>query len=310
MLRHKTMVSTLVALTLASVPALAVQRAFVSSAGSDANPCTPTAPCRGFQAAHNVVDAGGEIVALDAAGYGQVTITKSLSIIGNPGFVVGISAATGYGVAIDTPGVNVVLRHLSIHATGGFTGVRMTAGNSLTVEDCDISGFSNQGIYVGTAAEVRIADTSLRRNDSGMAIENNATADIVRSRFIGNSTFGLAAFGSASGTTSASVSDSVASGNNSYGFVVVAERGTGVAQLSVIRSTASNNHFAGFSVLARLAGATARMTVGASIASGNDTGFAVSLMNGGTGILESMGDNIVRQNTTASVGTITAVSGL
>ena len=310
MSRSRTLVYTLVALSLASTPALAAQRAFVASTGSDANPCTPTAPCRGFQAAHDVVDAGGEIVALDAAGYGPVTITKSVSIIGNPGFVVGIAVATGYGVAIDTPGVNVTLRHLSLHATGGWTGVRMTAGNSLTVEDCDISGFSNQGIYVGTAAEVRVADTSLRKNDSGMTITNNATSDIVRSRFMGNSTFGFAAFGSASGTTSASVSDSVASGNNSYGFVVVADSGTGVAQLSVVRSTASNNAIGGFSVQARLSTATARMTVGESIASGNATGFANSITNGGNGILESLGNNLVRQNTAATSGPITTVSGI
>jgi len=63
--------------------AQAQSRVFVSGVGSDANPCSRTAPCRTFQQAHNVVSAGGEVVVLDPAGYGQVTITKSVNIIGD-----------------------------------------------------------------------------------------------------------------------------------------------------------------------------------------------------------------------------------
>jgi hypothetical protein len=54
-------------------------RAFVASTGSDANAaqaCARSAPCRTFQAAVDVVDDGGEVIALDAAGYGAVTITS------------------------------------------------------------------------------------------------------------------------------------------------------------------------------------------------------------------------------------------
>ena len=79
MLRH-----VLPALALASAvacsAAYAGQRAFIVSTGNDANAasgCTPAAPCRSLQAAHNAVDAGGEIVALDTAGYGPLVVTKS-----------------------------------------------------------------------------------------------------------------------------------------------------------------------------------------------------------------------------------------
>src|SRR5215471_667232 len=60
--------------------AFAQTRVFVSGSGSDANPCTLAAPCRSFQQAHNTVLAGGEIVALDAAGYGPLNITKALTV--------------------------------------------------------------------------------------------------------------------------------------------------------------------------------------------------------------------------------------
>jgi len=57
-------------------------RVFVSGVGSDSNPCSRTAPCRTFQKGHDTVAAGGEVVALDPAGYGAVIITKSVTITG------------------------------------------------------------------------------------------------------------------------------------------------------------------------------------------------------------------------------------
>src|SRR2546430_13238022 len=58
----------------------AAPRTFVSGLGSDANPCTRTAPCRTFQMAHDTVDPNGEVLALDSAGYGTLTITKNVTI--------------------------------------------------------------------------------------------------------------------------------------------------------------------------------------------------------------------------------------
>jgi len=40
---------------------------FVASYGNDANPCTFGSPCKTFQQAVNVVDAGGEVTAIDSA---------------------------------------------------------------------------------------------------------------------------------------------------------------------------------------------------------------------------------------------------
>jgi hypothetical protein len=76
------------AVILGAQSAHGAQRAFVASFGSDANTasgCGLANPCRGFTAAMTVVDAGGEILALDAAGYGVVTIDKSVSLIANTG---------------------------------------------------------------------------------------------------------------------------------------------------------------------------------------------------------------------------------
>ena len=67
----------------AAVPAQAqAPRTWVSGAGSDANPCSRTAPCRTFDGAlqGGKTAAGGEINCLDASDFGPVNITTSLTI--------------------------------------------------------------------------------------------------------------------------------------------------------------------------------------------------------------------------------------
>jgi hypothetical protein len=73
-------VLALIVTALASIPAHAQQRVFVSSQGLDTNPCTVTQPCRTFQQAYNIAAANGEIDVIDPAGYGPLAITKGISI--------------------------------------------------------------------------------------------------------------------------------------------------------------------------------------------------------------------------------------
>src|SRR4051794_5450669 len=53
---------------------------FVASYGSDTNDGSRGSPKRSFQAAHDAAAAGGQIVALDTAGYGALSISKSISV--------------------------------------------------------------------------------------------------------------------------------------------------------------------------------------------------------------------------------------
>src|SRR5258705_8692996 len=144
---------------ITALPAQAVQRTFVASFGNDTNTATNCGfanPCRGFTAAQTVTDPGGEIVALDAAGYGAITITKSITITANPGFYAGIAVPSGDGVTIATAAIKVILRGLNINGTGGANGVVMTNGASLTVENCVISNFASRGISITTPAKMRV----------------------------------------------------------------------------------------------------------------------------------------------------------
>ena len=319
---------------LAWLPVHAAERVFVSSTGIDRTnnvspngprvkgACEMPTPCRTFQAAHNAVSPGGEIVALDTADYGPVTIAKSVAIIGLPGIVAGISAATGHGVTIASmkSDVQVRLRNLYIQGVlpfGDWHGVSMTAGSSLTIENCVIWNFSGSGVAVDAAADVRIVDSVMRGNRDGAVIAGNASADVVNSQFMGNGGSGLRVE-SVSGTTSVSVSDSVASGNG-IGFAAFGS--SGIARMSVVRSTASSNFPTGFSAQRATAGAradSARMTVSSSMASGNGTGFwnsgSTMTVGGSTAsgnstgfrddgvvggsVFRSLGDNILRNNFT------------
>ena len=101
--------------------AAGAQRAFVASNGNDAGPCSITAPCRGFTEAVSKTNAGGEVVVLDSAGYGAVTINKSISIIAPPGVYAGVSVLSGNGITVNAPGATVALRGLSINGQGGST---------------------------------------------------------------------------------------------------------------------------------------------------------------------------------------------
>src|SRR5690348_18338058 len=100
---------------LASAPAQAqATRTWVSGVGSDANPCSRTAPCITFAGAISKTASGGEIDCLDPGGFGAVTITKAITIDcgGVTGGPLASAATTGF---IINAGVNdrIVIRYVS-----------------------------------------------------------------------------------------------------------------------------------------------------------------------------------------------------
>jgi hypothetical protein len=294
----------LIAATIA-LPAAAVQRTFVASYGNDANTasnCSFANPCRGFTAAQTATDPGGEIVALDAAGYGAVTITKSITITANPGFYAGISVSSGDGVTIATAGVNVTLRGLNINGIGGGNGINMTNGSRLAVENCVISNFSTHGIFVNAAAKVRVFGSLVRDNASGgVFAQGGATVDVANSTFTGQGIFAINAEGSvAATTTSLNVADSVVMGN---GFGIGSRATNGNTRATVTRTTISDTVTSAL-VSFNVSG-TSVLTVSDSVVTMNSFGFVQS---GGSATFESLGNNVVRQNTNPNQGTITIVS--
>ncbi|KAB2837501.1 MAG: hypothetical protein F9K47_19905, partial [Burkholderiales bacterium] len=298
--------------------------------GNDANTatdCQATAPCRWFAGAISVVASGGEIVAMDSGAYGTVTITKSIAIIGAPGVYAGITVFSGHGITIATAGVNVVLRGLTINNLGSTgSGIHMTAGNSLVVQNCVVTNFgSGSGVYVAGTTQARLLDSLLQGNYSGAYFENGPSAMVSNSRFVANTLYGRYAAASGAGVkTEVEVSRSEASGNGSSGYEAYGA-GSGRAQLNVKDSVASKNgggvdaYSAGGVVLVSVTGSlmSANSYDGLSalgsgaklVASGNTvTHNYVGLAQLSSGVLESAGDNLVRDNISDSTsGTITTI---
>src|ERR1043166_321872 len=93
---------------LATASAQAQTRAWVSGVGDDLNPCSRTAPCKTFAGAISKTATLGEINCLDSAGFGAVTIGKSITIR-CIGVIGGILASNTTGVLINSASAEVIL---------------------------------------------------------------------------------------------------------------------------------------------------------------------------------------------------------
>jgi hypothetical protein len=155
-------------------------RTWVSGVGDDVNPCSRTAPCKTFAGAISKTAAGGTISALDSAGFGAVTITKSI-IIDGTGTQASILATGTNGVVIASDTADVVLRNLDITGTnpttgcGGLSGVKANSVSSLRLDGVSISGFQ-RGVELplGTANPDVFVDVTLNRVD----MANNCSAGV------------------------------------------------------------------------------------------------------------------------------------
>jgi hypothetical protein len=272
-------------------------RTWVSGVGDDVNPCSRTAPCKTFAGAISKTAAGGEINALDPAGYGAVTIVKAITINGGGTFA-SILASGANGVIVNAgPNDKVTLRNLSINGAGtGLNGIRFIAGGALHVENCDIFGFAGGtalglDFEPGGSSRLSVFDTVIRENGTaavggGVLIKPGggtvkATLDKVR---LINNLFGIRAEGIAAVT----VRDSIASGNTRNGFLA-ASTGSAV-QLNVENSAAVNNGTNGVAT----SGAAATVVIS-----------NVTIMNNSQGINPDGGGNILSFGNNMIIGNLT-----
>ena len=192
-MRMRILTAALMLLVSASLFAQ-TQRTFVSFSGLDTNPCSRQLPCRNFGAAITAVAPGGEVVALDSAGYGPVTIQKSVSIISPSGVYGAITAFAGNAVVVNAPGIRVVLRGLYLNGLGGQDAIEFADGSFLNVENVTANGFNGSGLFVHAAsARFAVRDAQFRENGFGIFLADATSLEgaIDRARLDNNSSGGL-----------------------------------------------------------------------------------------------------------------------
>jgi nitrous oxidase accessory protein NosD len=272
----------------------AQQRTFVSGLGSDSNPCNRTSPCRTFGQAISQTNAGGEVIVLDSAGYGPVTINKAISLIAPPGVYAGITApSSADGIFISAgPADTVILRGLTVNNQGSlFSGIRQEAGGSLHVENCVVNGFNlggdSSGITFAGPGKLEVKDSTIRGNRFGIAtvgLSGGAFAVIEQVRLEEND-LGIN-IGFASKVT---VRGCVASGGNT-GFYVRSDNSS-EAEVNVESCVLANNTF-GIQAISTSTGIAA-VRLSNSVVTDNATGLSTS---GAPAIIRSRENNTVEGN--------------
>lgn len=180
--RNAALAIATIVLILSTASADAVQqRSFVASDGLDTNACTRAAPCRSFGTAIGQTLPDGEVVALDSAGYGPVSITGPISLIAPPGVYAGVSVSSGAGITVSVGSSDVVmLQGLSINNVGGgVNGIVIAGGRRVMIDRCSISNFSTgAGIALTTPAltDMDVTDTLVRDNLVGVQLATTAAA--------------------------------------------------------------------------------------------------------------------------------------
>ena len=251
----------------ASIAQAQATRTWVSGVGDDANPCSRTAPCKTFAGAISKTATNGEINCLDPAGYGAVTITKSITIDceDTQGSIL---ASLVNGVIINSSTADVRLRGISINGAGnGINCVRVLSASRLTLDEIVCSGFSQHGV----------------------SIENTAGAFslvVLNSSFRNNTGNGINTFIGGTGSASVAVDSSL------FAFNGIGINFGAAAKGSVQDSTLTNN-----TTGARADGATSNLTMVGNQISHNGTGIlAANAAN------FRIGNNVITGNTTGLSG--------
>jgi hypothetical protein len=165
------------AFLLGSSASAQATRTWVSGVGDDANPCSRTAPCKTWAGAIAKTLAGGEIDALDPGGFGAVTITKAITLDGGGGQVASVLVSGTNGINVSASASDVVIiRNLRINGVkSGLNGIQFSSGAQLSVENCDIFGFTQSAINVNAtattgSAELYVTNTYITNAASGISL--------------------------------------------------------------------------------------------------------------------------------------------
>jgi hypothetical protein len=270
-------------------------RTWVSGTGSDANPCSRTAPCQTFSGALSKTAAAGEINAIDPGGFGTLNITKSITIDGG-GTMASLLSVNTNGVIVNGAGILVTLRNIVINGGNGTTGngIRILQAGAVNIDNVQIenqnaTGLDTQGrgISIETAtAGVRVTVTNsqivnfgrygIHSIPSAGSVQLNVDRTSIINGLVGIQLRQL---------TNAVISNSFITGHTA---------GSGItAELTSVNTTVNNTTIAGnsFGILNGNGGNPITRVYGSTITNNTVDGLRII-----SGQLISSGNNIIRGN--------------
>lgn len=244
---------------------------------------------------------GGEIVCLDSGGYGQATITKSVTIDCEGTIASVINPTTGAGITVNAgPSDKVIIRGVHIAGTGadaGQDGIRYIGGGELEVDKVTISGqgpnYAGINVSLTGVGVLSVRNSEFSRSAVGIKLSStspNIVASVTNSSFNNLSNTGIMV-----GPQSfVAVSNSTFSAMLGYGINATASTSTVYASDNVF----SNNYFG---IRAGVAGAKINATgnkmfgnaqafniaAGATFLSGGDNKIDINPGSTPTGALTS-----------------------
>lgn len=289
-------------------------RAFVSLSGSDTANCgAQITPCKTFSGGLYSIASGGSVIALDSGIYDtiNVTITKSATLMAAPGVHVEffnnyinpdritINAGSSSRVTLR----NLYISNLSGQYAGQGNGIKVTSVGVLQIENCVIDGFATGlSVSLANSAQISLTSSVIRNNDEIGAYFTTSSGKVKVAidgcHFDENrSSSGSDGYGVfVADNAKVTVRNSVASGNGLDGFVSY----NNGSSLNLDHCEASNN----------LNGVDASSEGNVTISNSTVTqNSQYGLLQIGTGIIQSLGNNVVRHNGTNSYGTISIISG-
>jgi hypothetical protein len=306
----------LVAVLVCLLPAVSAQaqsiRTFVSTAGSDSNPCSLTQPCRHFQAAVNATSAGGEVDALDPGAYGSFTISQAITIEGQ-GWSYVAPPANGNAITITAGGIDTITIHgVSLNGVGASNanGIVFNAGRNLIVTDCVAQNFNGGGPTTGIGILMQPTGGFVIFAITNTIVSNNAIAGIAYFPPSGaTEAFGVidhvvasdnpqtgieinAGSVGSGGSTSVAISNSIASGN--LFRAIDLSNGSTPLTVSIDNTSIVDNIGDGISAVN-----STKVTLGRSVITGNHNGIENATSPNNT--FYSYQDNRIDDNRTTDV---------
>jgi hypothetical protein len=257
-----TLLACVLIASLLSAPAQAHRaHTFVTSrVPADNSVCSYSQPCRTFQGAYAATAVGGEITALDTAGYGNLSISHSITITVPAAIEAGMAPASGQDAIDIAAGLSdvVALRGLTLEGGGGLNGregISLTAGGTLVILDCVIKDFQDGVLVEPTSGttQVMIKNTTvLNSSNAGIYITPHGSANAVAT--LNQVTTDLNNYGMyfdqtpTSGAITATIDNSHATNNVNAGIVLNAVANTNASATifaEITGSTINRNCSAG-----------------------------------------------------------------